>query len=160
MSGPASATLCFCTHERARHFTAADHVSLTYEQILRAAGEQCFVVTAYCFMPDHVHPLVEGLYNESDLRVLLARARQYSAFYFKKHHGRRLWQRYGYERVVRGSEDTFAVARYILENPVRAGIVERIEDYPFIGSSVYPLSALIESVYAARSADARDPWSG
>jgi len=63
--------------------------------------------------------------------------------------GTRLWQRYGFERVVRDSEQTFVVARYILENPVRAGLAGAIEEYPFVGSFVYTLPELIASAYAA-----------
>jgi len=33
----------------------------------------------------------------------------------------RLWQRYGFERVLRDDEATLVVAKYILENPLRAG---------------------------------------
>jgi REP element-mobilizing transposase RayT len=42
--------------------------------------------------------------------------------------GDRLWQRYGFERVLRDDEATLDVARYILRNPVRAGLVDVPED--------------------------------
>jgi hypothetical protein len=58
----------------------------------------------------------------------------------------RLWQRYGYEHVLRNDEATMSVARYILENPVRAGLVARVEDYPFAGSCTYPLQQILEAV--------------
>ena len=64
--------------------------------------------------------------------------------------GTRLWQRYGFERVIRDSEQTFVVARYILENPVRAGLVNAIDEYPFSGSFVYTMPELIASAYAAK----------
>jgi hypothetical protein len=38
------------------------------------------------------------------------------------------------------------VARYILENPIRAGLVTRVEDYRFVGSLVYPLADLLVGV--------------
>ena len=60
--------------------------------------------------------------------------------------GRRLWQRYGFEHVVRDEETTLVVARYIVENPLRAGLVRRVEDYPFVGSEVYRLSEILEAV--------------
>lgn len=56
------------------------------------------------------------------------------------------WQRYGFEHVLRDKELTIVVARYILENPIRARVVERVEEYAFVGSLVYPLADLIESV--------------
>jgi hypothetical protein len=61
-----------------------------------------------------------------------------------------LWQRYGFERVLRNSEQMFVVARYILENPVRAGLVTTIEAYPFRGSLVCTLPELIEAAYASK----------
>ena len=36
------------------------------------------------------------------------------------------------------------VAKYILENPIRAGLVVCVEDYPFVGSMVYSLADLLE----------------
>ena len=102
---------------------------------------------AYCFMPDHLHLLVEGKAEHSDCRRFIAKSKQYSGFYFSKRFGRRLWQRYSFERVLRDCEQTFVVARYVLENPVRAGLVAAIEDYPFVGSCVYALHELIASAY-------------
>lgn len=85
-----------------------------------------------------------------------SRAKQYSGFYYAQQFRERLWQRYGFERVLRESEPTSVVARYILENPVRAGLVSRIEDYPFLGSFEYTLSQLIEYAYAENAA--APPW--
>jgi putative transposase len=59
--------------------------------------------------------------------------------------GGKLWQRYGYERTLRKEEDTLTAVRYIIENPLRAGLVERIEDYAFIGSMVCELKDLLAS---------------
>ena len=115
-------------------------------QIARAAREQSFALIAYCFMPDHVHLLIEGQEDDSDCREYISRAKQYSGFHYKAAFGRRLWQRYGYEHVLRNDEAAVSVARYILENPVRARMVERITDHPFSGSSVYTIEQLLEAV--------------
>jgi REP element-mobilizing transposase RayT len=101
-------------------------------------------------MPDHVHLLVEGTSADADAKAFIARAKQYSGFYYRQEHGATLWQRYGYEHTLRDEELTLVVARYILENPVRAGLVQRVEDYPFAGSLVYSLSELLEGI-ATRS---------
>ncbi len=57
-----------------------------------------------------------------------------------------MWQRYGFEHVLRGDEPTRIVARYIVGNPIRAGLAERVEDYPFVGSLVGPLRELLEGI--------------
>ena len=138
--------LTFCTHERRRLFVMADCVAVVYLQFLRAAAGSQMAITAYCFMPDHVHLLVEGLSDDSDGRLFIARAKQFSGFHFQKQFGLPLWQRYGFERTLRPYENTLGVARYILENPVRAGIVKQVQDYPFLGSEVYTVGEVLQAL--------------
>jgi len=84
-------------------------------------------------MPDHLHLLVEGVREDSDLKWFQRGAKQFSGFHYKRQFGCRLWQRYGYERVLRSQELTLDVARYIVANPVRAGLASTIDQYPFAG---------------------------
>ena len=95
-------------------------------------------------MPDHAHFLVEALSDNSNGLKFIARAKQFSGFYYKQRYQRALWQRYGYEHVLRDDEDTRAVARYIFENPVRAGLVQSAEDYRFLGSDTHTVPAILE----------------
>jgi putative transposase len=143
--------LTFCTFWRRPHFVRPETVEPTRAQILRAAAEETFAVLAYCFMPDHVHLLIEGGQETSDARRFISRAKQLSGFEFKKQYGEPLWQRYGYERVLRNDEATLSVARYIVENPLRARLVEKVTDYPFIGSAAYGLDDLLAAVQMSPS---------
>ena len=113
--------LTFCTHERRLYFRQVEHVSLVRAQILRVARLEQFELIAYCFMPDHVHLLASGLDAAAALKSFIKGAKQHSGYYFTRHTGCRLWQRYGFEHVLRSEEATFFVARYIIENPLRAG---------------------------------------
>ena len=141
--------LTFCTCYRHPIFTAPKAVDAVRTQILRAATEESFDVIAYCFMPDHMHLLISGSLPTSDCLRYIARAKQYSGFYYQKQFGERLWQRYGFEHVLRAEEDTFKVARYILENPIRAGLVSSIRDYPYIGSSCYSIEQLFDALHTS-----------
>ena len=144
--------LTFCTYHRARLFTDPARVGLVSTQISRASQEEGFSVIAYCFMPDHIHLLVEGTSDVSDCLRFIARAKQYAGFYYKRVFKDRLWQRFGYEHVLRDEEAAISVARYILENPVRAGIARTVQEYPFSGSSVYSIEQLRDAVQL------RDHW--
>jgi REP-associated tyrosine transposase len=137
--------LTFCAYQRRRPFEDERVIELTLSQMLRAAGDDQVAVDAYCFMPDHVHLLIEGRVESSDCRRFISRAKQFSGFLYAQRFGLRLWQRYGFERVLRNEEDTLVVAKYILANPVRAQLVQNAEDYPFSGSLVYPVSAILEA---------------
>ena len=141
--------LTFCTFERNPHFASATNVDTVHEQILRVALVEHFALNAYCYMPDHLHVLIEAQRDDCDLKRFVARAKQYSGFYFKRATKHALWQRYGYERVLRNDEETIVVARYIVENPVRAGLVASPLDYPFWGSSTWSREELIEDVRRA-----------
>ena len=138
--------LTFCTYQRRALFITRDRTDAVMTQFLRAGVDEGFAILAYCFMPDHVHLLVEGQHADSDCRRFIARAKQFSGFHYERAFGERLWQRYGFERTLRAQESALAVARYILENPIRAGPVERVEEYPFLGSSVYTVDEILEAV--------------
>jgi REP-associated tyrosine transposase len=115
-------------------------------QLARTTDDQRFLVIAYCFMPDHLHMLVEGNHPAADFREFVRIFKQRSSFAWKQNAGTALWQRSYFEHVLRDDEDTIAVARYILENPLRGNLVQRGEDYPYLGSRTMAVRELLYSV--------------
>jgi len=142
--------LTYGTFERTRQFLDANNVALVSTQFLRAASEERFEILTYCFMPDHVHLLIEATDDGCDGKAFIKASKQYSGYYFKAQTGRRLWQRDSFERVLRDTEGSLAVARYILANPVRAGLVQRPLDYPHSGSFVWNRENLLEVFLESR----------
>jgi hypothetical protein len=65
---------------------------------------------------------------------------------FEKEYKQKLWQRYGFERTLRDDDATLVVARYILNNPVRARLVEDARDYAFVGSERHTMDEILESL--------------
>jgi putative transposase len=61
-------SLTFCTIAGQQVFTSWTVVTPTLSQILRVAEREGFAVLAYCFMPDHLHLLVEGRRDDANLR--------------------------------------------------------------------------------------------
>lgn len=133
---------------RQSFFTHADRVDLVWSQFLRASTETGIVIDAYCFMPDHVHKLIHGTTLTADAKDYIRRAKQYSGFYFSQAVHKKLWQRYGYDHILRRDDEPRLTVRYIIENPVRRGLVARPEDYPFTGSALYRMEQLLEWAYA------------
>ena len=97
-------------------------------------------------MPNHVHMLVEGTTATSDFRRFIKRLKQASAQAYSYRTHRRLWQEGYYDRVLRADEDAKTVARYIVANPVRAGLARTALEFPHLGSDVWTLEDLVESV--------------
>jgi putative transposase len=135
-----------CTHQRRRWFTHASVVALGRLLLLRTAASQDFAIAAYCFMPDHLHALVEGESEVADLRRFVSLFKQQAGFRFSREHDGVLWQDGYHDRILRDDEQTLEVARYVLENPVRAGLVSSYEQYPFSGSGKYSVRELAEAV--------------
>jgi putative transposase len=105
-----------------------------------------FAFLAYCFMPDHVHLLLEGTQPDADLIPFVKDAKQRSGHWYSATKGGRLWQQGYFEHVLREDEDSLRVVRYILANPVRARLVGSMEDYPFAGSDVFTMEQIGEAI--------------
>jgi putative transposase len=137
-------SLTFCAQNRRSVFVDADVVTDLLEQILIAAGAWHFEIFAYCFMPDHLHLLVTGTSDSADLIAFAHDVKQRVAYRYLRNHDGRLWQKGFYDHIVRDREAFLTIAKYILENPVRAGIVAAPRDYPFSGSCVWTWDQLMD----------------
>jgi REP element-mobilizing transposase RayT len=137
--------LTFCTFERNRLFVEADAVSLAHAQICALPRPRAFL-----FMRTATCPITFIFSLKPSATAVISSASSHARtvfrLYFKRAMKQTLWQRYGYERVLRNESETIIVARYVVENPVRAGLVESPLDYPFWGSSTCPREDLLEHV--------------
>lgn len=86
---------------------------------------------AWVLMPDHLHVLVQ-LGQADDLTSLMTRIKSASGRAVNRYLGRdgALWQRAYHDHVLRAEDDVRVVARYVVMNPLRAGLVARISEYP------------------------------
>jgi REP element-mobilizing transposase RayT len=97
---------------------------------LRAVHELGWSATwAFVAMPDHLHWLVE--LGESDLSRLVLRVKSCSAIAINRALGRvgPVWQKGFHDHALRKEEDLRRLARYVVANPVRAGLVTTVGDY-------------------------------
>ena len=85
---------------------------------------------AWVLMPDHLHWLIE--LGDSSLDELMRRVKTNSArvINHQRSSSGPLWQAGYHDRALRQEEDVQAVARYVAANPLRAGLVARLGDYP------------------------------
>lgn len=98
---------------------------------LRVAHESGAVNSlAWVVMPDHFHWLFE--LKDSQLTPLVQRIKSCSARTVNRARGQhqQLWQRGFHDRALRREDDLVKMARYIVANPLRAGLVEKLGDYP------------------------------
>ncbi len=82
-------------------------------------------------MPDHVHWLFQ-LTAIRDLSCVMKHFKAQTAQQINKtlNQNGSIWQKSFHDRAIRDNEDLCQVARYIVANPLRAGLVQNIGDYP------------------------------
>jgi REP element-mobilizing transposase RayT len=91
---------------------------------------------AWVLMPDHAHWLMQ-LGSRRSLSDVIECMKSASARHANRVLGRRgaLWARAFHDRALRADDDMAETARYIISNPVRAGIAPRVGQYPFWNSA-------------------------
>jgi len=95
-------------------------------------------------MPNHVHLLVHAKSERADFPAFMKHFKQLTGFAYKHQTRQRLWQIGYHDRILRDDESIETVARYIIENPIRAGLTTALGEYPYAWSDVYDLAALFE----------------
>ena len=116
---------------RRRIFTNWHRAMLVLDAIRWLHAADRFMVDAAVVMPDHLH--LVGQLGESTLAKVMHTLKSYSA------HGLSVagvetpvWQKGYHDHGLRDDEDYRARVRYVLQNPLRAGLVQRVEDYPYV----------------------------
>lgn len=91
-------------------------------------------VYAFCLMPDHIHLLISPLETGVPVTQFMgALSSLITRLSWSHGFTGRLFQRSFYDHVVRKDEDLTKIVEYILNNPVRKGIVTDWRDYKHCG---------------------------
>jgi len=126
-----------CTHERRPILAnAAIHQVLRREWsgLRRRHG---WAAGRYVVMPDHVHFLVRPAGRpERPLATAVGKWKEWTARGMARLGVARspVWQPEFFDHLIRSEESLEEKWRYVQENPVRAGLVERAEDWPWSGA--------------------------
>jgi putative transposase len=104
-----------------------------YLELLKKYSDQweCPIL-AYCLMSNHVHLLVRPKGEESLYKMMQGLMLCYTQHIDRKYEKTgRLWESRYHSCIVDREHYLWAVARYIEQNPKRANIVKKEEEYPY-----------------------------
>ena len=93
-----------------------------------------YTLAEFVIMPNDVHLL---LWPQVSLAKITQQIKGYTARRANLILGRKrqpFWQDESYDHWVRDRGEMFRIARYIVHNPARAGLVKRPEDWPWSGA--------------------------
>jgi len=129
--------VCFFTigaHARTVPFTSPQLKDVTIAILLAERERMGMELYAYCLMPDHLHILVSPKKQGCCMLAFVDQFKGKSTNASWQHGWQgKLWQKRSYDHLVRSPEELLSIATYILDNPVRDGLVETYDDYRWAG---------------------------
>lgn len=101
---------------------------------LREGGE---IPYAYCLMPDHIHLLLEETHEGELAKTVRGFLSGYTLYFNHRH--QKTGNLFSHHRVILADKDAYlkTLVRYILLNPVRAGLAKSAENYPWTCCAAY-----------------------
>lgn len=111
---------------------------LVQDALLYFDGDR-YQLMAWVIMPNHVHVVVE-MRDGFPLRSVVHSWKSYTAIQANRILGRdgAFWYPDYFDRYIRDEQHLMNAIRYVHENPVHAGLVERAEDWPFGSARYFP----------------------
>lgn len=92
----------------------------------QSASTLCYVV-----MPDHLHWLMQ-VTGDEDLSSIVQRFKSHTTKYLHRNTDicGKVWMSGFHDRALRREDDVRDAARYVVANPLRAGLVKSLKEYP------------------------------
>lgn len=147
--------LTLCVRERKRLFGDGALVNALLGVLRETCAAHFFNVYAYCFMPDHLHLILVGESDSAHLAPVVQAFKSLGAAAAGELGVFDLWQKGYYDHVLRSGDSLAGAAWYVFMNPVRAGLVRRVEEWAFSGSFVFAWKRL-----TAPTELFEPPWKG
>lgn len=135
--GPIIVSFTLCVKDRKELFNEKGIYNIFESIFLNELKKHKCEAYVYLFMPDHAHILLSGKESDSDIKKCIDGFKQQTGFWLYKNLSTYKWQKDYYDHILRKEEEIKTQIDYILNNPVRAGLVEEWQNYKFKGSSVY-----------------------
>lgn len=95
--------------------------------------KKSYELVCYTIMPNHFHLVIDTYEYNKPLYRIMHSLKSYTAKLANKllHRTGTFWQEESYDHLVRNGQELYNINKYILENPVKAGLINNWEEYPF-----------------------------
>jgi len=121
-------------------FCNRDLASSVVDSLLQIREKRGIKLFSYCLMPDHLHLLLSLHGSGVSLSDVMRDFKSFTTRAAWSQGVPRLWQRGYYEHVVRDEIELRETLAYVRNNPVRAGLVDRADAYPYSATPDQPLN--------------------
>jgi putative transposase len=123
--------LTVCSKDRKRIFASEDVVPVLENAW---ANANSWLVGRYVIMPDHIHMFcAPGTIPPESLEQWVRYWKNVASKNWPRPNQHPIWQRHFWDTQLRRTEAYEEKWNYVLENPARAGLVSKSEDWPYQG---------------------------
>jgi len=124
-----------CTEHRRPILAAPVAAKILCDEWRAAEARHGWHIGRFVIMPDHVHFFASPLENARTLDHFVGRWKQWTSKAIVAATGANppLWQHRFFDHLLRSSESYAEKWAYVRQNPVRAGLAARTEDWPYAG---------------------------
>jgi len=119
------------THQRSPVFAEYSRACAACRMFSSVLTRDHHTLLCWVLMPDHVHWLLQ-LGEDGDISKVVGKLKATSAKAVRRlGFAGQVWAAGFHDHALRNDEDLLAVARYVVANPLRAGLVRRVSEYPY-----------------------------
>jgi putative transposase len=128
-----------CVHNRRSLLADPDVHEILCENWLKSLDLYGWAIGSYIVMPDHVHFFCVDAESRIPLSKMIGSWKQWTAKEICPLLGINapLWQKEFFDHLIRSGESYSEKWEYVRLNPVRAGLIENIEEWKFSGNIDY-----------------------
>lgn len=119
------------THNRARLFERFSYARVVIRCLILADASRYSTTIGFVVMPDHIH----WVFKLGEIKTLSNTVGFVKGLSARRINQQRsisgaIWQHGFHENMIRGEGDLREIIRYVVANPLRAGLVTTVADYP------------------------------
>ncbi len=117
--------------DQAFHLKNSKITEICKNSIMYFNGKDIEVIY-FTIMPNHIHLVFEILNKTKLVGDIMASIKKFSAREANKYLNKegKFWQAESFDRLVRDEKELYNIIKYVLLNPVNAGLVEQYKDWP------------------------------
>ena len=132
------------TYNKVLHFSTDERLQFLHDTLLHLAAEYHWELQAWAVLANHYHFIARSPNNPENLSAFLSNLHVTTARYINQQENlpnRRIWWQY-WDSHITFQYSYLARLNYVNQNPVRHGLVNNAEDYPWCSASWFERTTL------------------
>ncbi|MGH9746954.1 MAG: REP-associated tyrosine transposase [Candidatus Acidiferrales bacterium] len=139
-------------------FQVSENAEILLRTIVNHRDRKAYLLHEFVIMPNHLHLILTPSASTSlEKAVQLIKGGSSYAVHEERGQKMEIWQEGFHDWTIRGSDDWLSKAEYIRMNPVRAGLVARVEEWPYSSASGHVAIDAVPAQFQTFSSGAKAP---